>query len=67
MRAPKPRTRVSGPTLPDPNDEFVLEVAVEAGCRYIVTHNVADFRGAEGFGLTVVTPRQLLEKLGVDR
>lgn len=54
------------PTLSDPNDEFVLELAVEAGCRYIVTHNVADFRGAERFGLAVVTPRQLLET-GIDR
>ena len=54
------------PTLSDPNDEFVLELAVEAGCRYIVTHNVADFRGAERFGLVVVTPRQLLET-GIDR
>jgi len=54
------------PTLSDPNDEFVLELAVEAGCRYIVTHNVADFRGAERFGLAVVTPKQLLET-GIDR
>src|SRR5438128_1560960 len=28
------------PTLRDPDDEFVLEVAVAAGCPYIVTHNV---------------------------
>src|SRR5713101_3514111 len=28
------------PTLRDPNDEFVLELAVASGCRHIVTHNV---------------------------
>ena len=55
------------PTLPDPKDEFVLELAVEAGCRYIVTHNVADFRGAEGFGLRVVTPGQFLRDTGIGR
>ena len=55
------------PTLPDPKDEFVLELAVEAGCRYIVTHNVTDFRGAERFGLRVVTPGQFLRDTGVER
>ena len=55
------------PTLPDPKDEFVLELAVEAGCRYIVTHNVTDFRGAERFGLRVVTPGQFLRDTGVQR
>ena len=54
------------PMLPDPKDEFVLELAVEAGCRYIVTHNVTDFRGAERFGLRVVTPGQFLRDTGVD-
>ena len=55
------------PTLPDPKDEFVLELAVEAGCRYIVTHNVADFRGAKGFGLRVVTPGQFLRDTEIER
>lgn len=32
------------PVLPDPNDDFILELAVAAGCRYIVTHNLRDFR-----------------------
>jgi putative PIN family toxin of toxin-antitoxin system len=55
------------PTLPDPKDEFVLELAVEAGCRYIVTHNVADFSGAKGFGLRVVTPGEFLRDTGIGR
>nr|WP_276569026.1 PIN domain-containing protein [Thiocapsa imhoffii] len=31
------------PALADPDDDFVLELAVAAGCRYIVTHNLRDF------------------------
>lgn len=54
------------PTLPDPKDEFVLELAVEAGCRHIVTHNVSDFGGVERFGLRAVAPREFLSKTGVD-
>src|SRR5712692_10567750 len=42
------------PALRDPNDDFVLELAVAAGCDYIVTHNIADFAGADRFGVKVV-------------
>lgn len=48
------------PTLRDPRDEMVLEVAVSAGLDTIVTHNVADFRGGEAFGVRAITPRQFL-------
>jgi hypothetical protein len=49
------------PALPDPDDDFILELAVAAGCRYIVTHNVRDFRGSEKWGIRVVTPSDFLE------
>jgi putative PIN family toxin of toxin-antitoxin system len=48
------------PTLRDPGDEFVLELAVAAGCHCIVTHNTRDFDGAEAFGVSIVTPREFL-------
>ena len=48
------------PTLSDPGDEFVLEVAVAAGCKVIVTHNTRDFRGAGRFGISVITPGEFL-------
>ena len=32
------------PFLRDPDDDMVLECAVAAGCAYIVTHNIKDFR-----------------------
>ncbi len=52
------------PALKDPKDDFVLELAVESGSQYIVTFNVRDFEGCERFGIEVVTPRELLQRLG---
>jgi len=49
------------PSLPDANDELVLELAVSAHCDYIVTHNLADFKGVEKFGLKAVTPGMFLQ------
>jgi len=51
------------PQLRDPKDEFVLELAVAAGCRAIVTHNRRDFAGAERLGVEILTPGQFLRKL----
>ena len=42
---------------------MVLDLAVEAGCDVIVTHNVRDFAGAERFGGQVETPGALLQEL----
>jgi predicted nucleic acid-binding protein len=52
------------PTLRDPGDELVLEVAVAAGGTEILTHNVRDFAGSRHFGVLVTTPRQWLTKIG---
>jgi predicted nucleic acid-binding protein len=43
---------------------MVLEVAVAANCSAIVTYNKRDFRGAEEFGLRVLTPREFLQEIG---
>ena len=51
------------PTLSDPGDEFVLELAVAAECRIIVTYNVKDFRGAGRFGISILTPGEFLKLL----
>jgi len=52
------------PQLGDPNDEMVLEAAVNGYAEALVTHNVRDFiKGAERFGLRVLRPRELLKEL----
>lgn len=44
------------PTLPDPGDDHVLEVAVAGQCDAIVTYNRRAFGGAERFGIRVLSP-----------
>jgi hypothetical protein len=46
------------PMLADPDDDLVLELAFAANCRYIITHNVGDFRGSDQLGVGVMTPRE---------
>jgi hypothetical protein len=53
------------PTLTDPRDEMLLELAVKARCQYIVIYNTRYFRGADQFGIAIVTPKALLEAIGV--
>lgn len=51
------------PFLHDPDDDMVMELAIAAGCRYIVTHNVRDFRKAVQLGVTPITPADFLNLL----
>ena len=53
------------PLLPDPKDDMLLEPAVAARCRAIVTYNVRDFVGAEKFGVSVLEPGPFLSGVGV--
>ena len=51
------------PGLSDPDDDLILELAVAAGCRYIVTHNLRDFRGTERWGIRAVPPSDFLHRI----
>ena len=50
------------PMLKDPNDDFILELAVKSQGN-IVTWNVGDFKKASTLGVNVMTPKQLLQQL----
>ena len=47
------------PSLRDPDDERILEVAIQCGAM-IVTHNTRDFVGVERLGVLVRTPAEFL-------
>ena len=54
------------PQLADPDDEIVLEAAVNGRSKSIVTHNVRHFQPAAGeFDIEVVTPGTFLKRMKI--
>lgn len=51
------------PVLPDPNDEIVLETALNGRADTIVTHNLKDFAPARKFEIEIATPADVLQRL----
>ncbi len=51
------------PILRDPDDEPLVQLAVESDARLIVTHNVRDLQPATRLGVEVLQPREFLAKL----
>jgi predicted nucleic acid-binding protein len=49
--------------LRDPNDELVLETAINGRASLLVTFNEEDFTAASGFGIDVLLPRDALRRL----
>jgi putative PIN family toxin of toxin-antitoxin system len=52
------------PALRDPDDEFLLELAVASQAGFIITYNTRDFRGSDAYGIRVVTPAEFLRTIG---
>ncbi|SEH05873.1 putative toxin-antitoxin system toxin component, PIN family [Candidatus Venteria ishoeyi] len=48
------------PQLPDPDDDFLLELAVEAEADFIISFNKRDFPNVFRFGIQVLTPKEFL-------
>ncbi len=55
------------PHLTDPDDDFVLELAVSAGARYIITHNLRNFARGESLGVIALPPAGFLKLLDAVR
>jgi putative PIN family toxin of toxin-antitoxin system len=52
------------PQTRDPNDEMVLEAAINGEADAIVTYNVADFaKAGERFAISVLRPAELLREV----
>ena len=48
------------PFLQNPEDDLVLELAVAASAPFVITHNIADFRGSDSLGVRAITPATAL-------
>ena len=48
------------PLLRDPDDEMVIEVALNAPTDAIVTHNVRDFAPARALGVMIANPGEMI-------
>ena len=54
------------PVLTDPNDEMVLETAVNGRASAIVTFNDRDFRKVtKRFGIEIISPREAWRRVGM--
>mgnify|MGYP001035795953 CR=1 FL=1 len=51
------------PILTDPDDEPLVQLALESGARRVVTHNVRDLQPATRLGVELLTPREFLAQL----
>lgn len=49
------------PILKDPADDMILELAVRANCKYIVTYKKTDFQGVNKFDIKPVTAKEFLQ------
>jgi len=52
------------PTLKDPSDDMLLELAVAASASYIITYNIVDFREAKKFNIEIIKPKDFLNLIG---
>lgn len=51
------------PCLNDPDDEMLLELAITADARYIVTHKIRHFKTIRGFNVRAIKPTDFLKLL----
>ena len=51
------------PFLQDADDDFILELAFPSSADYIVTYNTKNFGQVKMFGVDVITPKILLQKI----
>jgi hypothetical protein len=54
------------PSAADPGDDLVLEAAVASASGWVVTFNARDLaEGAQRYGIELLTPSEVLQRLGV--
>ncbi|MCP4110886.1 MAG: putative toxin-antitoxin system toxin component, PIN family [Desulfobacteraceae bacterium] len=53
------------PMAHDPDDDFLIDLAVAAQADFLITYNPRDMRNIERFGIEMVSPKEFLQKMGV--
>jgi putative PIN family toxin of toxin-antitoxin system len=52
------------PLAHDPDDDFLLELAIRAQADFIVTYNASDLLPVAQFGIALVTAKEFLQQMG---
>ncbi|MCC5631073.1 PIN domain-containing protein [Nostoc sphaeroides CHAB 2801] len=52
------------PVARDPDDDFLIDLAVKCQADFIITYNQKDLQAAQKFGVRVVSPKEFLQIVG---
>lgn len=52
------------PLSTDPNDDFIIDLALKAQCDFIITYNEKHLKNIRKLGINILKPQQFLNLLG---
>ncbi|AFZ46706.1 PilT protein domain protein [Cyanobacterium stanieri PCC 7202] len=52
------------PLSTDPNDDFIIDLALKAQCNYIISYNKKHLKNIIKLGVDILTPKEFLQLLG---
>jgi putative PIN family toxin of toxin-antitoxin system len=52
------------PLASDPDDDFIIDLAVKSQANFIITYNQRDLQQATQFGIQLLTPKAFLQLVG---
>ncbi len=52
------------PLAKDPNDDFLIDLAIKSQASFLITYNQKDLQQATQFGIQVITPKAFLQLIG---
>lgn len=52
------------PLAKDPNDDFLIDLAIKSQASFLITYNQKDLQQATQFGIQVITPKTFLQLIG---
>jgi len=52
------------PLAKDSNDDFLIDLAIEAQADFIISYNKKDLKPVEKFGILILTPKEFLQLIG---